>query len=243
MININGSEKYLFSQLKTLLPENGFFLEIGCTGSSQDHCYNLSSQGWSGLCIEANPNNCNPGSVLYESYKNKENIKILNYCVCEDTTKNNSIEFYIEDSKNSGVSSVFKERASGGDSGINRSIKKITVPTITLEKIKSKYIKKNKISLLVIDTEGSDAGIVLSTNFNNIQPEFVMVETSFCHYYLNNDNSSRYEKSKKVWEMLKNHMNSFRYDLIFTNNDLKYKRQYCPDLMNIPMNAVWRIKK
>lgn len=225
-------ENKLFNMLSEHLPEIGCFIEIGCR-DGRDHSLFLSKNGWSGYCIEANPDIAN--SMLVETHKNNDDIKTFNYCV---TDKVGHVDFYIEDSPKSGVSSIFKERASGNDSGINRRIKKkVSVESITLFDF---WLNENspQIDLLLIDTEGSDANILLSTDFSEFKPNFIMAETTFLYY---NREPHKKENNLLVWDEVNNHLGKNGYEVLLMNNILEYKNKYCPELMDTPMNTIWKL--
>jgi len=228
--NILGDEYTLFRALLPLLPEVGNFMEIG-SRNGRDHCYSLYKNGWSGFCVEANPDIAWGG--LLETYGHEPRVKTFNYFISD---KRGLTKFCIENTPNSGVSSAFYNRATGIDSGISRPLKKIIeVPSIPL----IDFWKENdqpKIDLLMLDIEGYDASVLLSTDFSIFSPKFIMAETGTCYYHI-----EPHEKSNgiTVWNMIIEHMKKFGYELIMTNNDFDYKKRYCPELMDIPMNGVW----
>lgn len=229
---IHGNESLLFGELYKQLPNGGRFIEIG-SRDGKDHCFRLTTKdGWTGFCVEANPEIANYS--LKKTYENLPEVRTFNYAV---TATKGSVDFYIEAAKNSGVSSIFKNRASGQDSGIRRTISKIvSVPSISLYDFWLS-VKKPPVDLLMIDTEGCDAEIIMSTDFSDFKPEFIMAETTFMYYYLEPHLKSN---NIKVWDMINEHLSSCGYELILQNNDINYKRQFCPELIDTPMNAVWK---
>lgn len=229
---LHGNEKMLFAKLCDHLPDSGCFIEVG-SNNGRDHCFRLATQsGWRGFCIEANPEIANFG--LKKTYENIPEVKTFNYAV---TSSRGKVELHIESTENSGVSSIFENRATGLDSGISRRISKtLSVSSISLYDF---WLEQNKpdVDLLMTDTEGCDAEIILSTDFSYFRPKFIMAETTFMYYYLTPHLKSN---NKIVWSMLNKHLKDFGYDLMLQNNDLNYKKRYCPELIDTPMNAVWK---
>lgn len=237
---IEGPEGLLFEELCKRLPRQGHFIEIG-SRNGKDNSYKLVLKGWGGFCIEANPSIAN--YALKETHKNTPQVKTFNYCV---TSKGGNVDFYVHKCScanvdclsvvNSGVSSVFKERVSGRDAGLNRPFHDaVSVPSITLTEFWLNQCKPS-IDLLMMDTEGCDAEIILSTDFSDFKPKFILAETTFLYYYLNPRSTSN---NIIVWEMINEHLSSFGYKLIIQNKWKEYKMKYFTELMDMPMNAVW----
>lgn len=230
-MTIEGSDDLLFEELCKRLPRQGHFIEIG-SRDGKDNSYKLAIKGWGGFCIEANPNVAN--YALKETYKNKPQVKTFNYCV---TSKGGNVDFYVHKGVvNPGVSSVFKERVSGRDAGLDRPFHDaVSVPSISLTEF---WLNQDEpsIDLLMMDTEGCDAEIILSTDFSDFKPKFILAETTFLYYYLNPRSLSN---NIIVWEMINEHLSSFGYKLIIQNNCKEYKMRYFPELMDMPINSVW----
>tara|TARA_Y100000004_G_C8838374_1_gene379374 strand:- start:52 stop:798 length:747 start_codon:yes stop_codon:yes gene_type:complete len=227
------NENGLLASVQHLFPQTGTFLEIG-SRNGRDHCYSLSLKGWKGFCIEANPEII---PRLSATYKDNLEVQTFNYCVSDKT---GSTKFYIERTPNSGVSSKFKDRATGNDSGINRRIKKVVeVPTITLNEFWDNQ-NQPKIDFLITDAEGCDASILLSTDFSQFRPNLIMSEITFCYYHITPIKKSN---AFLVWESLQKHMSNYGYVLEQCNDMPGYKAKYAPELLGLPMNAVWRLKE
>jgi FkbM family methyltransferase len=230
---LTTDEKGLFTSIKHLLPSTGYFLEVG-SRDGRDHCYSLSQKGWGGFCIEANPEIAN--TTLLNTYKNNPKVKTFNYCVSENT---GTTTFYVESTSNSGVSSKFIDRATGADSGINRSVKKtVEVPTITLNDFWDSQ-NQPELDFLMTDAEGCDASILLATDFSEFRPKVIMSEVTFCYYHIEPILKSN---ASLVWELLQKHMSEYGYVIEGANDQPAYKAVWCPELLGLPMNAVWRIK-
>ena len=115
LLNIN--ESGLFAHLLDLLHPQGSFIEVGCRDGN-DHLKHLAVNGWSGHCIEANPE-IYPN--LAKNYSGNPRIKCHNLAI---TDSDGEVSFFIESTPNSGVSSIYKNRANASDAlNISRVIK------------------------------------------------------------------------------------------------------------------------
>ena len=235
-LNLDIDECKLFELFSKQLPSKGTFIEIG-SRDGKDHSLTLQKNNWNGYCIEANPE---IAQVLHSNFKHNPNIKTFNYAI---TRNNGMIDFHIESTPNSGVSSIHENRANSSDSlNISRVIKyKVTVEGKTL----NTFVDEEQIydcDFLLTDCEGEDINILLSTNFDTFKPKFIMAETSFPYYTeLGVPTKNRVEKSVLVLSKLMTHMKTYNYKLIFSNNMKGYKQTYCPDLMDFPMNCIWKL--
>lgn len=225
-------DKGILASVQHLFPPTGTFLEVG-SRDGRDHCYSLSRKGWRGFCIEANPEVI---PSLSATYKDNPEVKTFNYCVGDKT--GGTTRLYIESSYNTAVSSKFKDRATGNDSGINRTIKKeVEVSTITLTDFWDNQ-NQPEIDFLITDTEGCDASILLSTDFSKFRPKLIMSEINHCYYHITPIKKSN---AFLVWESLQKHMSNYGYVLEQCNDMPEYKEKYVPELVGLPMNAIWRL--
>jgi FkbM family methyltransferase len=221
------SDRQLFNALLPLMPAKGKFIEIG-SRVGEDFSLTLHRRGWSGYCIEADPNLSKKVTRLY---RNAPNIQSFNYCVSSESGHKT---FYCNPH---GVGSVFKKRTTGEDAGLNakRRAKPVQVPSITLMDFWEKQGKPD-IDLLVMDAEGCDAEILLGSDFSEFRPKYIMAETSFFFYYLEPHDINNVEK---VMEMVCEHLKSFGYRTTMFSNDRGYKKKYFRQLKDFPMNIVW----
>lgn len=234
MNNLDINEIKLFNLLKKNLNDKGTFIEIGAR-DGKDHCHYLAKNGWNGYCIEANPEIF---VNLKKTYRNNKNIKTYNYAI---SSKNKIVDFYIENTINSGVSSLYKSRANGNDAKLNRIIsKKITIEAKTL----NTFIEENNIKdcdLLITDCEGEDFNILLSTDFSKLNIKFIFSEVGTLFHCDKNWNfNNRREISLNYLEKLIKHMKKYNYDIYLSNEMSNYMRKYYPDLIGIPNNIIFK---
>jgi len=234
---LNIDESALFSRLLHLLPPKGSFIEVGCRDGN-DHLKHLAANGWSGHCIEANPE-IYPN--LAKNYSGNTRIKCHNLAI---TDSDGDVSFFIESTPNSGVSSIYKDRANASDAlNVSRVIKKT-------ERVKSRTLNSfaslesiNNLDLLMTDCEGADVSILLSTDFSIFRPSYIFSETATLFYtHPDFKGEDRRQISFEVYEKLISYMDKWDYDLILSNDLLSYKESYYPDLKGVPMNCVFKSK-
>lgn len=136
------------------LPDNGFFIEIGCGADGVLHSNSkyFEDIGWDGFLIEADP------SAIEDIQKHRL-CPVLNYAV--SNKDNEYIDFYIHENKEySGV--------------LRPSNKKIAIKTISIYSL-LKYIGCSRhIDILSVDTEGTELDIL--DGMKDIKPSILIVE-------------------------------------------------------------------
>lgn len=236
-MKIFADETVVDSFVLELLPEKGVCIEIGANTISNSHCFHLYKKGWRGIVIEADPNTCKNLQDAYDEFSLPD-VKIYNYAICKD---NGTKIFYSHNVNNSGLSSLYYNHATGlADPGhkILREVIPFEVETKTLETL----VEENEcceIDYLQIDTEGADAEIILSTDFSKVKPKIIFAETNKLHCYLGTD----VKKCPEVWEMVSEHLSKYNYKLIAVIKNEAYVKQFCPDIGDTPMGAIWELNK
>jgi len=192
---------------------NGFFLDIGAhDGISFSNSYFLEKKrGWSGICIEPNPD------VFVQLKKNRQS---LNYNVCISDTEG-SVVFRKIVGYSEMLSGILEfmdqkhiDRINDECVKYNSTFEDIKVESKNLNAIlKSDNIRH--IDYLSIDTEGAESKIIKSIDLDEINIEFLTVE--------NNDSSDelRLYLKDKGYECIKSFTDDF---FIKTSRSLLYFR-------------------
>ena len=193
--------------------DNGFFLDIGAhDGISFSNSYFFEKErGWSGICIEPNPD------VFVLLNKNRLS---RNYKVCISDTEG-SVVFRKIVGYSEMLSGILEfmdqkhiDRINDECAKYNSTFEDIKVESRNLNAIlKSDNIKH--IDYLSIDTEGAESKIIKSIDLDEINIEFLTVE--------NNDSSDelRLYLKGKGYECIKSFTDDF---FIKTNRSLLYFR-------------------
>ena len=193
--------------------DNGFFLDIGAhDGVSFSNSYFFEKErGWSGICIEPNPD------VFVQLNKNRLS---RNYNVCISDTEG-SVVFRKIVGYSEMLSGILEfmdlkhiDRINDECAKYNSTFEDIKVESRNLNAIlKSDNIKH--IDYLSIDTEGAESKIIKSIDLDEITIEFLTVE--------NNDSSDelRLYLKGKGYECIKSFTDDF---FIKTNRSLLYFR-------------------
>jgi len=193
--------------------DNGFFLDIGAhDGISFSNSYFFEKErGWSGICIEPNPD------VFVLLNKNRLS---RNYKVCISDTEG-SVVFRKIVGYSEMLSGILEfmdqkhiDRINDECAEYNSTFEDIKVESRNLNAIlKSDNIKH--IDYLSIDTEGAESKIIKSIDLDEINIEFLTVE--------NNDSSDelRLYLKGKGYECIKSFTDDF---FIKTNRSLLYFR-------------------
>ena len=193
--------------------DNGFFLDIGAhDGVSFSNSYFFEKErGWSGICIEPNPD------VFVLLNKNRLS---RNYNVCISDTEG-SVVFRKIVGYSEMLSGILEfmdqkhiDRINDECAEYNSTFEDIKVESRNLNAIlKSDNIKH--IDYLSIDTEGAESKIIKSIDLDEINIEFLTVE--------NNDSSDelRLYLKGKGYECIKSFTDDF---FIKTNRSLLYFR-------------------
>lgn len=127
---------------------------------------------WKGIFIEPHPESFNK---LIENYKDKKGYIFENIAISD---KDGISKLYYSKSKG-GINS-YANASLVPDSWKKRNTDIIDVPTKTLKSIGVKYkLVGKEFDLLILDTEGYDDKIILSTNFSEICPKRIIFEKIF----------------------------------------------------------------
>jgi len=160
----------------------GFFLDIGAhDGLSFSNTFFFEKErGWSGICIEPNPD------VFQKLMQNRQS---LNYNVCI-SDKEGSVIFRKIDGYSEMLSGILEFMDQKHLDRINNECIKFG-GTFEDIKIESKNIKTvldinnlKKIDYLSIDTEGAECDIIKSIDFDKFNIEFMTVENNDSSYEL-----------------------------------------------------------
>ncbi len=235
-IYMGGQEQFkIIKKIKSYLPKKGYLIDIGANIGMNSPCLYFYEKDWNGVAIEASPETFDTLSKNIK--KNKFQIEPLNIAVSD---KNSLTNFYIDiDNKDSGLSSIYKTHVIGSSEIENlRKYMKVKVESKTLNDI-WKDLGNPKVDLLKIDIEGSDAEVLLSTNFDLLKPKIILAETNKLFYKI----SENQEDSIIVWKQLNKHLESFGYKLFAIIDNLDYRKKYSPKIGKVPLNAIWINKK
>lgn len=139
----------------------GFFIDIGANnGWKGSNTYALFLEGWSGICVEADPRTF---KHLQETFVDAPQVKCLH---CAVWNHEGEVEFNSHETVDSGLSTVFCVPGP--------TMTKISVPCTRLDTIIAAH-QVAKIDLLSIDAEGCDYDILAAFSWHP-EPGFVMVE-------------------------------------------------------------------
>lgn len=136
------------------VPDNGFFIEIGCGADGVLHSNTkyFEDIGWLGILIEADP------SAIGDIQKNRK-APVLNYAVSNQN--DTYIDFYIYENKE--YSSTLRPNNN-----------KISVKTVSIPVLLNNLGSSKHIDILSIDTEGTEIDILRS--MGDIRPSILIVE-------------------------------------------------------------------
>ena len=164
----------------------GFYVDVGAHHPVRfSNTLNLFQKGWSGINIE-------PNEEEFKTFK-KLRPKDINLNIAISSAKN-SCNYYKfkEPALNTTDINIVKMRKRQG----YKCIKKIIVPTQTLNQVLSKHCKKiSVIDLLKIDVEGKELDVLKSNNWEKFIPNVIICE-------LINVNLEKLSKNK-VYKFLK----------------------------------------
>ncbi len=184
-INSFDGKKNIQSQIfqdvfAAFIVENKFektFLEFGATdGFELSNSFMLEKNlFWKGILSEPSPQ-------WHEILKkNRKDTKVIKKCIWSETGKNldffmsevgslSTINDFIDNDKTSLPQNTFDRKKSG---------KIISVETISLNDLISKYFNDKSPSYISIDTEGSEFEILKSFDFNKYKPIVLTIEHNY----------------------------------------------------------------
>lgn len=137
-----------------------YFIEIG--SNNYDTLYNLCEQGWKGVMVE-------PVKEVFDSLPKHENLMLLNLAIAENEGVK---DFYVVNSTTA-WSSLKPDHHKRVDSNSGAEI--IKVQAITFDKL-MELSGFPYVDFLKIDTEGYDATIIKSIDFNKHQIKRIQFE-------------------------------------------------------------------
>jgi len=202
-----GQDRWVIETLGSL--NSGYFVDIGAhDGISNSNSYVFEHLfGWSGICIEPNPN--------MRSFQRLVNNR---KCVCENIAVwdfNGEIDFVARGRhcETSGVPDkdvseyILEDLVKQKKHGI------IKVPCMTLQSILDKHSAPKVIDYLSIDTEGSEYNILKDFDFSKYIFKTVTIET----------------KSWQPYTELKFHKNRDKIMDLFVSNGYEFIKHYVVD--------------
>lgn len=148
--------------LKKYAPKIGYYIEIGAyNGKSQNSTIALEKAGWSGVCVEAHPNN-------FRKLKKNRNCKCIQGAVYN---REGSITFVDVGTPGwSGIKETHQDKHKQRYN--NENYTEVTVPCITFESV----AEKTNIDYLQIDVEGAEIAILDSINWNKYNIKHLCIE-------------------------------------------------------------------
>jgi FkbM family methyltransferase len=145
----------------------GLYVDVGAHHPVRfSNTYNLHQKGWAGINIEPNPE----AIKVFKKMRPKD----VNLNVAISNLKNTCNYYkFKEPALNTTDIKIVKMREKQG----YKCIKKINVPTQTLNQVLSKFCKKNSsIDLLKIDVEGKELDVLKSNNWKKFVPKVIICE-------------------------------------------------------------------
>lgn len=167
--------------------KRGLYVDVGAHHPIRfSNTYNLYQRGWSGINIEPNQN-------VIKAFKLMRS-RDVNLAIAISSFKNHCIYYkFNEAALNTTSLKIVKLREKQGF----KCIKKINVPTKTLNQIFSKYCKRSSIDLLKIDVEGKELDVLKSNNWKKFIPKVIICELINVDLEkLNKNNVYKFLKSK-----------------------------------------------
>jgi len=144
----------------------GLYIDIGAHHPVRfSNTLNLYQKGWSGINVEPNDETIK----AFRSMRPRDvNLKIA------ISSQKNLCNYYKfkEPALNTTDLEIVKLREKQG----YKCIKKITIPTKTLNEILSTYCKRKSIDLLKIDVEGKELDVLKSNNWKRFVPKVIICE-------------------------------------------------------------------
>jgi FkbM family methyltransferase len=125
------------------------------------------------ILVEPNPINI---PKLKECWKNYPQAEIINVGICSGDADERSITFYYAD-KDAPHFQVFSMNSNHVTKHYpGEQLRSVVVNCITLQELIDQHIGKNKVDLLALDIEGIDSEIILNTDWNTLNCEFLSFE-------------------------------------------------------------------
>ena len=144
----------------------GFYIDIGAAhpvySSTTKSFYD---RGWHGINVEPGPSI----NLLKDQRTRDINIQAA------ITDYDGEITFHVNELEM--TSSIFEE-LDPSIAARTKRLESVVVPAMTMSTLVEKYLDHQNIDFLKIDAEGAEASIILSTNWNVIQPRIIVAEST-----------------------------------------------------------------
>ncbi len=160
-----GQDEFVINRLNGL--KNGYFVDIGASdGVSLSNTYKLEKEyGWTGLCVEPNPE-------YYEQLlKNRECLKDNSVLFSK---KGVEVDFCLAGACG-GIKDLFMDHDGERDPR-RQSAEVIKLRTETLDNLLKRYDVPRHINYISIDTEGSELEILQTLDFTTYNIDILTVE-------------------------------------------------------------------
>jgi FkbM family methyltransferase len=152
--------------LKTLVKENGYFLEIGSYHPTIfSNTRFLVERGWSGCYVDGSPSAI---QRFIEEYKRNTSIKIVQALV---GNKNSLFTFY--DSLGDGISTTDESHMIKWNVG-GSEFREIVIPMITFDTLLE--VLPSHIDFINIDVEGQSADLAMSIDYDKCNTKVICIE-------------------------------------------------------------------
>ncbi len=172
--------------------EKGFYIDVGAADSVHDSVTKIFyERGWNGINIEPLPES---HQKLMQDRSRDINLPVA----VIDLENQKDLDFYcVDDTRvhaglSTGLSTLQPELAEKYYAN-GCTIKKISVPTMTLTQICNKYVQQQEIHFLKIDVENFEEKVLRGMSFSSYRPWIIIVEAT-------KPNSS--EINSEQWEKL-----------------------------------------
>lgn len=147
---------------------SGFYLEIGAHHPVRfSNTYLLYKSGWSGVCVDPNPENMK----LFRKVRPRDTV--LEFGV---DAQDRSLEYF--EFSDSALNTFSPERAELIESSTNyKVVSKRDIPVKNINWIIDQYIGKNHaVDLFCMDIEGFDLNVLRAIDWTRFSPKIVLVE-------------------------------------------------------------------
>lgn len=158
-------EDILLHRILERIPK-GTYIDIGAHHPFRfSNTYNLYKRGWSGICIDPNPDI----SHLFDKFRPKDIF--INIGVSEKPSLMRYYQ-YEHPAYNTCDLDLVTERKNV------KPISETTITTKTLSSILNEHLQNNqKINLMSIDVEGMDFEVLKSNDWKKYRPDWIFLET------------------------------------------------------------------
>lgn len=151
-------------------PKKGFYLDIGAFHPKLfSNTYLFYKRGWSGVCVEPNP------EAKWKFGLVRARDKFVNMGVIAKKNQGSELSYFVFDEE---ATNTFSEEVAEENKGVGRKLlKKINIPVMEVNSLLKRYVpQKQKIDLLSIDVEGMDEEILKSIDWEKWKPTVVVCE-------------------------------------------------------------------